>query len=78
MRQSQRCAKIPVAWQFLSGHLGNFSKKSVFRYGLGECEYQISDLSRFSFGQGKETNTQKDIRVNIGAPSPLRASRGFA
>ena len=26
-------------------------KKSVFRYGLGECVYQISGLYSFSFGQ---------------------------
>ena len=47
--------KIHMTQQFfeassIQGHL--FEKtKPVFRYGLGECLYQISDLYRFSFDQ---------------------------
>ena len=36
-------------------------KKHVFRYGLGECVYQISGLYRFSFGQDKTTEWQTHI-----------------
>ena len=45
--------KIHVTQQFLWDRF--FQKKHVFRYGLGECVYQISGLYRFSFGQDKTT-----------------------
>ena len=46
--------KIQVTLQFFeaSGPQSNFFKKKiVFRYGLGECVYQISGRYRFSLGQ---------------------------
>ena len=44
------------------------NKKTVFRYDLEECAYQISSLNRFSFGQevpylDKVTNQPTYIRV---------------
>ena len=39
----------------LQGHFFEKTKKSVFRYGLGECVYQISGEYRFSFGQESRT-----------------------
>ena len=52
--------KIHVTQQFFkaSGLWDRFfqkKKKHIFRYGLGECVYQISGLYRFSFGQDKPT-----------------------
>ena len=46
--------KIHVTQQFLWDRFFQ-KKKHVFRYGLGECVYQISGLYRFSFGQDKPT-----------------------
>ena len=48
--------KIQVTRQFFEGsspqgHLFEKKKIFVFRYGLRECVYQISDLYRFLFGQ---------------------------
>ena len=45
--------KIHVTRQLfeVSGPRGHLNNKAVFRYGLGECVYQISSLYRFSFGQ---------------------------
>ena len=37
-----------------------FIKKTVFRYGLGQCVYQISGLFRFLFGQ-RVRHRQTDI-----------------
>ena len=34
-----------------SGPQGHCFEKPVFRYGLGECVHQISDLYHFSFDQ---------------------------
>ena len=47
--------KIHVTRQFFeaSGPQGHFfekNKKAVFRYGLGECVFQILGLYRFFFG----------------------------
>ena len=49
--------KMHVTQQFfffeaidLQGHFFE-KKKIIFRYGLGECGYQISGLYHFSFGQ---------------------------
>ena len=54
-----------------------FSKKTqtrIFRYGLGECMYQISSLYRFSFGQGSGRDSQQQICEWI-KEYPLPAAR---
>ena len=47
------------------------TKKKHFRYGLGECVYQISGLYRFSFSQEVpyDPQTDKYHRVKIGISS---------
>ena len=75
-----RIQKTNVPRQFFeaSGPRDRFSKKKpVFRYGLGECVYQISGLYRFRCGQNawhRQTEKQGHIYT-----SELKKthSRGF-
>ena len=58
--------KIHVKRQFFeaSGPQGHFfEKKTVFKYGLEECEYQISGLYRFSLVRRSRT-PHKPIDIN--------------
>ena len=62
--------KILVTRQFFeaSGPQGNFfekNKKSVFRYGLGECVYQISGLYLFSLWPKGAVQTHKPTDPQI-------------
>ena len=68
--------KIHVTLQFFeaSGPQGNFfekTKKTVFRYALGECGYQISGLYLFSlWPKGVvQTNRPTYLHMKIGISS---------
>ena len=53
-------------------HFFKKNKKPIFRYGLGECVYQISGLYRFSFGQRRDTHIYTDtthLQVKVGISS---------
>ena len=56
--------------------LAKTKKNLPFRYGLGECVYQILGLYRFSFGQGvvtqpnKKTNEHRNM-MKYSYPDPI-------
>ena len=62
--------KIHVTRQFFeaSGPRDRFfekNKKPVFRYGLGECVYQISGLYRFSLWPKGVAKTDQQTHIAI-------------